>query len=111
MESARFWPSRTTIGWRRESSVFRYLTDPSTEFPYVYQKALSLVLAIQRSRRPVLSHMSLTLPVSDPLKPMKIKTLGIHARDRRQLNHGRGSHLLDPSHLLDGPHVEQGLFM
>jgi hypothetical protein len=33
------------IGWRRESSVFRYLTDPSAEFPYVYQKALSLVLA------------------------------------------------------------------
>jgi hypothetical protein len=45
MESARFWPFRTTIGWRRESSVFRYLTDPSAEFPYVYQKALSLVLA------------------------------------------------------------------
>ena len=45
MESARFWPFRTTIGWRRESSVFRYLTDPSAEFPYAYQKALSLVLA------------------------------------------------------------------
>ena len=45
MESARFWPFRTMIGWRRESSVFRYLTDPSAEFPYVYQKALSLVLA------------------------------------------------------------------
>ncbi len=29
MESTRFWPFRTRIGWRRESSVFRYLTDPS----------------------------------------------------------------------------------
>ncbi len=29
MESARFWPFRTTIDERRESSVFRYLTDPS----------------------------------------------------------------------------------
>jgi len=29
MESARFWPFRTTIDERRESSVFRYLTEPS----------------------------------------------------------------------------------
>jgi hypothetical protein len=50
MESARFWPFRTTIDGRRESSVFRYLTDPSAEFPYVYQKALSLVLAVVATR-------------------------------------------------------------
>jgi len=29
MESARFWPFRTAISWRRESSVFRHLTDLS----------------------------------------------------------------------------------
>jgi hypothetical protein len=45
MESARFWPFRTTIGGRRESSVFRYLSAPSPDFPFVYQNALSLVLA------------------------------------------------------------------
>ena len=45
MDSANFWPLRPTIGGCRESSVFRYLTDLNTEFPYVYQKALSLVLA------------------------------------------------------------------
>jgi hypothetical protein len=55
MESARFWPFRTTIGWRRESSVFRYLTDPSAEFPYVYQNALSLVLA-KRTAAMVVDH-------------------------------------------------------
>ena len=36
------------IDRRRESSVFRYLTDPSAEFPYAYQKALSLVSAISQ---------------------------------------------------------------
>jgi hypothetical protein len=48
MDSANFWPLRPTIGGCRESSVFRYLTDLNTEFPYVYQKALSLVLASKR---------------------------------------------------------------
>ena len=58
MELARFWPFRTTIGGRRESSFFRYLIEMSPYFPHVYQQALSLVLANPSSGRRVQRNVS-----------------------------------------------------